>query len=243
MVDYPLVLLLASLPTLGNFAGGVVAEFIDASPRMLSRALHVAAGVVSGVVAVELMPNALAGGAPVWAIALALVVDGAFYMLLEWAVDRLIGEDSAKAGASMVYAAVGVDLFSDGLMIGVGSVVSLSLALVLAVSQVLADIPEGFAAIANLKDKGVRRAWRLALSASFFIFCLLGATIGYWLLRGQSEALKLSALAFTAGVLQIAAVEDLMREAHEAAEDTRWSSALFIGGFALFTALTGYFDR
>lgn len=242
MTDYPSVLLLAALPTLGNFAGGIVAEFIDASPRILSRALHVAAGVVSAVVAVELMPNALAGGAPVWAIALALLIGGAFYMLLEWAVDRLTGADNAKAGASMVYAAVGVDLFGDGLMIGVGSVVSVSLALVLAVGQLLADIPEGFAAIASLKNKGLARGWRLMLSASFFIFCLLGATIGYWLLRDQSQALKLSALAFTAGVLQIAAVEDLMREAHEAEEDSRWSSMFFIGGFALFTALASYFD-
>lgn len=242
MADYPLVLLLAALPTLGNFAGGIVAEFIDASPRMLSRALHVAAGVVSAVVAVELMPNALSGGAPAWAIALALLTGGAFYMLLEWTVDRLIGADDARAGASMVYAAVGVDLFGDGLMIGVGSVVSLSLALILAMGQLLADVPEGFAAIASLKNKGVGRLWRLTLSASFFIFCLLGATIGYWLLRDQGQALKLSALAFTAGVLQIAAVEDLMREAHEAEEDTRWSSMFFIGGFALFTALAIYFD-
>jgi ZIP family zinc transporter len=243
MADFTLVLLLAALPALGNFAGGVIAEFVDASARMLSRALHIAAGVVTAVVAVELMPQALAGGAPAWAIALALLVGGGFYMLLEWVVEWLAGADGATAGAAMVYAAVGVDLFGDGLMIGVGSAVSLSLALVLAVGQVLADIPEGFAAIANLKSKGMKRLWRLALSASFFAFCLLGAAIGYWLLRDQSQALKLAALAFTGGVLQIAAVEDLMREAHEAAEDTRWSSMHFIGGFALFTALASYFEH
>ena len=65
MTGYPLVVLLALLPTLGNFAGGVVAELVDVSPRMRSRALHVAAGVVSAVVAVELMPTALSGGAPI----------------------------------------------------------------------------------------------------------------------------------------------------------------------------------
>ncbi|MGJ0533354.1 ZIP family metal transporter [Methylocystis sp.] len=241
MTDYPIVLLLALLPTLGNFVGGVVAELVETSPRMLSRALHVAAGVVSAVVAVELMPTALSGGASIWAIVLALLAGGGFYMLLVMSVDRLVGGD--RADASMVYAAVGVDLFADGLMIGVGSVVSFSLALILAVGQSLADFPEGFAAIANLRSNGVRRFWRLTLAGSFIVFCLLGATIGYWLLRGQSEALKLSALAFTAGILQIAAVEDLMKEAHEAAEDTRWSSIFFIGGFALFTALTGYFDH
>lgn len=243
MAEYSLVLVLALMPTLGNFAGGVIAEFVDASPRLVSRALHAAAGVVSAVVAVELMPNALGGGAPIGAIAVALLLGGVFYVMLEWAVDCLVGTESAKAGAWMAYAAVGVDLFSDGLMIGVGSVVSLSLAAILTVGQVLADIPEGFAAIANLKSKGLTRKWRLALSGSFAIFCLLGATMGYFLLREQSQALKLSALAFAAGVLQVAAAEDLMKEAHNAAEDTRWSSMFFIGGFALFTALTSYFER
>ena len=237
MSDYLYALALALMPAMGNLLGGVLAEAVETTPRMLSRALHAASGIVVAVVATELMPRALGGAAPAWALVLGLCLGGAFYILLDWAVDRLSGGDDRAAGAWMVYAAVAIDLFSDGLMVGVGAVVSLSLALVLAAGQVTADLPEGFATIANFKDKGLSRARRLALSASFSLPCLAGATIGYWLLRAQSEALQLSALAFTAGILLIAAVEDLLREAHGAAADTRLSAAFFIGGFALFTRL------
>lgn len=242
VADYAYVLLLALMPAFGNFTGGIVAELIPTSRRMLSRALHAAAGIVTAVVAVELMPEALGGGAPPWAIVIGLCLGGAFYVSLDWLIDLMQGGEEPAAGAWMIYAAVAIDLFSDGLMIGVGSVVSLSLAFILALGQVMADVPEGFATITNFKDKGQPRARRLLLSASFLIPCLVGASVGYWLLRGQGETLTLAALAFTAGVLLIAAVEDMLQEAHEAAEDTRYSAAFFISGFALFTLVASYFE-
>lgn len=242
MNDYLLVLILAALPALGNFAGGVAAEFVIATQRLLSRALHVAAGIVIAVVATELMPRAMGGAAPGWAIVTGLLLGGLFYVLLEWVVDRLHGGDEAAGGAWMIFAAVAIDLFSDGLMVGVGSVISFRLALILTLGQVLANFPEGLAAIANFKAKGAPRGRRLLLSAALLLPSLLGATFGYWLLRGQGDALKLAGLAFIAGLLVVAAVEEMLKEAHESAEDTRASSLFFIGGFAMFTLLTVYLD-
>lgn len=241
MSEYLSVLALALMPAFGNFAGGLLAEWMTTSRRMLNRALHAASGILIAVVGVELMPEALGGSAPPWQVILGLCLGGLFYVLLESVIDRVSGGEE-EGGAWVIYAAVAVDLFSDGLMIGVGSVVSLGLAFVLALGQVTADVPEGFAAIANFKDKGVARGRRLILLASFVIATLAGASIGYWLLRGQSETLKLTALAFTAGILLLAAVEEMLGEAHEAAEDTRLSASFFIGGFALFTLVAAYFE-
>jgi len=61
---YPLVLLLASLPAIGNFAGALLAEAFDVSERALSLALHLAAGIVLGVIGIELMPRAAARARP-----------------------------------------------------------------------------------------------------------------------------------------------------------------------------------
>ena len=237
--DYLSALALALLPAAGNFAGGLLAEVVPASRQILSRALHVAAGILIGVVAIELMPESLGGGVPPWVAVIGLCLGGLFYILLEWTLDAVRGEGQS-ASSWMIYAAVATDLFSDGLMIGIGAVISFNLALILAIGQVTADIPEGFAAIANFKDKGVRRVQRLLLSASFVIPVLLGATIGYWLLRGQGEFWQRGALAFTAGILVIAAVEELIGEAHEASEDTHTAALFFIGGFALFTLIASY---
>ena len=240
MSSYLQVLALALLPAFGNFAGGLVAEVFKTSRRNLSRALHVAAGIVVAVVAVELLPEALSGAAP-WLVVVSFSLGGATFIVLDWAIERFTGGEDA-AGPWVVYAAVFIDLFSDGLMIGVGSTVSFSLALVLAIGQVTADVPEGFATIANFRDKGVGLSKRLILSASFGLATLLGASVGYWLLRDQSRALQLSALAFTAGLLILAAVEEMLGEAHEAADDSRVTSAFFIGGFALFMLVGSYFE-
>ena len=229
------VLLLALLPAAGNFSGGLMSEFLRPSAKTLNAALHLAAGVIIAVVAVEVMPEAI-GSAASWILAIAFVLGGAFYMAIEAGVNRwqrtAIG--SAGAGAWMVYVAVAADLFGDGLLIGAGSAVSGELGLMLAVGQVIADIPEGFAVIANFRDKGIGRARRLLLSASFALPVLGAALLAFFLLRGRAESVQMTALVFVSGLYILAAVEDMISEAHESAEDTRRSAFSFLVGFALF---------
>ena len=96
--------------------------------------------------------------------------------------------------------------------------------IILSLGQILADIPEGFATIANFRDKGVVRAKRLLISASFFLPVVGSAVVAYVALKGRSENLKMAGLVFVAGLYLLAAMEDMMREAHESAEDSRWSA-------------------
>lgn len=248
MADLIPVLLLALFPAAGNFLGGVAAELVRTTRERLSLALHLAAGILFGVIAIELAPRAFEG-APPWLAAAAFFAGGLFYVGLESLIHRLTGEahgeqaaEKSISGAWVIYAAVAVDLFSDGLLIGTGSSISLSLALVLALGQVTADIPEGFATVSNFKDKGVPRARRLLLSASFVVPVLAGALLSYLFLRDQSEAIQLAALSFTAGLLLVAAAEEIVGEAHEAAPDTRWSTLAISGGFVLFALVSSYFE-
>jgi ZIP family zinc transporter len=240
MNDFAVVLALALFPALGNFFGGLLAEFVPTSTRALNRALHAAAGVVIAIVAVELTPRALQATSG-WMVAIAFGVGGVAYVALRAMVDwlqRNASDQGDRSGMWMVYLAVAVDLFSDGLMIGAGAAVTTSLALVLALGQVLADVPEGFAAIAEFKDKGVARAQRLVLGLSFTVPALLAAGLAYLLLRDQSEALQMAGVVVTAGLLTVAAVEDMMTEAHASAADTRISVLAFVGGFVLFTLVS-----
>lgn len=233
-----MVLGLAALPAIGNFSGGLLAEFLPTPHGMLNKALHAAAGIVIAVVAVELMPEALSKVSG-WTVGIAFALGGIAYLGIETLVEKIQRAQGKSSGGNlgmwMIYIAVAIDLFSDGLLIGTGSAVSLSMAIVLALGQVLADVPEGYATIANMKDKGVPRSKRFLLSASFTIPVLTAAAIAFYVLRDQSEVLKMGGLAFTAGLLAVAAVEDMISEAHESSDDTRWSILAFIGGFALFT--------
>jgi len=235
-----LVLGLALLPAFGNFAGGLLAEWIGPSRKVVSLALHAAAGIILAVISVEVMPRALAG-ASAWLLALAFLGGGGLYLIIEAAIERWQkgAPSGAGAGAWMVYVAVATDLLADGLLIGGGSAVSSQLGLLLALGQVLADIPEGFAVIADFRDKGVGRARRLLLSASFALPVVGAAVLAYFVLRARSETLKMTTLVFVAGLYVLAAVEDMLREAHEGAEDSRWSAISFLGGFALFLIVSG----
>ncbi|PQO35605.1 ZIP family metal transporter [Blastopirellula marina] len=229
------VLGLALLPAAGNFGGGLLAEWLRPSSTTLNRALHASAGIILAVICVEVMPEALKNTS-VWILAIAFMLGGMAYLSVEAGIEawqkRTPG--GAGTGAWMVYVAVAADLLGDGLLIGTGSAISTKLAFVLAIGQVLADIPEGFAVIANFRDKGIGRAGRLWIAASFTLPVVIAAALSYFLLRNQSETLKMSALVFVAGLYSLAAVEDMLREAHESAEDSRWSAMSFLAGFALF---------
>ena len=240
MDGYLLALGLALLPAVGNFAGGLAAEVFTVSRKALSYALHLAAGLVLAIVGLELMPPAVEGPMP-WVPVLAFVLGGGFFMLVDNGVNALSARmGGSGAGPWVVYFGVAMDLFSDGIMIGTGAVVSSGLALLLALGQVTADLPEGFAVIANFKSKGVPRAKRLLIAAAFTVPILLGATIGYWGVRGQPEIVKFTLLAFTAGVLTTVVVEEMVPEAHEG-EEARYAALALVAGFALFALISAYF--
>lgn len=241
MKEYLLALSLAALPAAGNFLGGVLAELVQVSKRTLSFALHAAAGILIAVIAVELVPEAM-HGMPAWAAILCFVAGGLFFL----AVDAVIGITRKRLGAAgdsagpwAIFFGVSVDLFTDGVMIGAGSTLSLGLGLLLALGQVPADVPEGFATLASFRSTGSSRRRRLLFSAAFAIPIFLGTTIGYWAVRGQPEAVKLALLAFAAGILMTVTVEEIIPQAHEQ-EDSRGATLCLIGGFALFSLIASY---
>ena len=192
--------------------------------------------------AVELILTVLATDTP-WVIVLAFVLGGCFYiavdMLVNLAANRM-GQASSP-GPFLIYFSVVVDLFSDGILIGTATSISLGLGLILALGQVIADVPEGFATIVSFKEKGTSRTRRVIYSASFALPILLAASFAYWGVKGQEELVKFALLSFAAGTLTTATIEEIIPQAHEK-EDARLATVLFIAGFALFTLLSQYLD-
>jgi ZIP family zinc transporter len=244
MNEFAVVMGLAALPALANFAGGGLAEIFRVSARALSLALHLAAGIVLAVVGLELMPEALDSSAP-WLPLLAFVAGGAVFIGLDRLVGYVqgrLGGDENQKGAFAIFGGVSMDLFSDGVMIGTGTVVNPALGLLLALGQMPADLPEGFAAVATMRNAGVKRRTRLLLTAGFAVPILLGAAIGYLALRGAPEIATLSVLALTGGALVAVVVEEMVSEAHEG--DTSQLGPIFLtAGFALFAAISVYLGQ
>ena len=239
MQGFVLVLALAALPAAGNFLGGLAAEVFKVSERALSLALHLAAGIVLAVVGLELMPEALTAQPP-WVPVLAFAAGGVLFM----GIERVIGfvqsrlkMGKSSAGPLAIFSGVSMDLFSDGVMIGTATVLNPSLGLLLALGQVPADIPEGFAAVASLRRANMRRRTRVLMALSFIIPILLGATLGYFALRDAPDIITLSVLAMTGGALTSVVVEEMMSEAHEG-ETSRFGPLFLTAGFALFALIS-----
>lgn len=233
------VALLALLPPAGTVAGALIAEWVPVTDRWLSRGLHLAAGVVVAVVAIEIFPDAL-DAAPGWVLALAAFAGGLLYLLAQRAISRWAeardGDDSGTGGSQMwmIYLATITDLSADGLLVGAGTSISAGLGVALALGQVLADGPEGFATIFTLRANDVPRSRRLKVIASFFAWPLVAAMAAFLLLRGASEAVQYTALVVAAGLFLVAGIEDMIKEAHETDDDSAATTLAFIGGFALF---------
>ncbi|MEU4361861.1 ZIP family metal transporter [Promicromonospora sp. NPDC023987] len=242
MLDgFLLVVALAALPAAGNFVGGLAAELFDVSERVLSLALHLAAGIVLAVVGLELMPEALTG-TPAWVPVAAFVVGSVAFIGLEQAIGYVktrISPDDEASGPLAIFAGVSIDLFSDGVMIGTGTVLNPALGLLLAIGQVPADVPEGFAAVATLRRAGVSRRQRILMALSFAIPVLAGAVIGYFALRGAPDIVTLSVLALTGGALTSVVVEEMITEAHKG-DTSRLGPVFLTAGFALFALISVY---
>lgn len=205
--------------------------------------MHGAAGLATAVAAVELVPRAIER-VEIWILALSLVV-GSLASIAIGRTSRGIGSRLSRkpmrATTIGAYVAIGIDLLSDGLMTGSGAAVEASLGVLLALSQVIGNLPGGFAIAANFRAAKIPRARRLIMLSTYPLLPPLGAALGYLALSGAGDIAMGIALAVLAGLLLTATVEEIVPEADEPGAPRRVSSPAFAGGFALLLLMGAYF--
>lgn len=231
-------LLLCLLPAAGYLFGGVMAEGIKVSRGVLSMALHGTAGIIASIVAVELLPLILQREYAFITISF-MALGGLGFLALDSVTSHVsyrlggrTGEDSG--GPWPLYVGVALELFIDGLLIGTGTIISMSLALVLAIGQAISNIPEGLATMISFRGFGTTKKSRAAILMTLALPIFLGVTIGYWGLRGQPEIYMLSIIAFSAGLLLTLIFEEIVPEAHKDERDSRINVLILVVSFFLF---------
>ena len=228
------------LPVLGSLIGVGLAEWREPPAWIVGGALHAAAGLATAVAAVELVPRAIER-VEAWILAFALVA-GSLGSLIVAKISRSIGKrlphKRMRATTVGAYVAIGIDLLTDGLMTGSGGAVAASLGVLLALSQVVGNLPGGFAIAANFRVAAIPRARRLALLAAYPLLPPLGAALGYVALRNAGAVATGIALAFLAGLLLTATIEEIVPEADAPGAPRRVSSPAFAVGFATLLILS-----
>jgi ZIP family zinc transporter len=212
-------------------AGAGVAAYRPPTATVRSYIQHVAAGFVFAAVGVEVLPDVLSRGLPL-AAAFGFAL-GVAAMLAIRIVAEKAGGDGAGAASWTFIGVLVVDIFVDGLLIGVSFVAERGQgrqALLVTVALSAELLALGLAMAATMARNEVART-RIFLAAALAAASpLLGATAGYFLGGRLSGGWIEGVLAFAAAALLYLATEELLKEAHEVPE-TPLGTTLFFAAF------------
>lgn len=114
------ILALTLIPAAATIFGGAIAVWRTPSETVRSVIQHFAAGVVLAAVAGELLPEMTREHQPL-GVVIGFILGVALMLCVKLVAERVEARDEATSGGKVgLLAAVAIDIFIDGLLIGVG---------------------------------------------------------------------------------------------------------------------------
>ena len=221
-----------ALPIAVGVAGSWLATKRAPTPRQGSYIQHFAAGVVFAAVALEVLPDVVHNRAPVAAV-VGFSLGVALMLLIRSLSARRGAEGIAETegkGAGGLVATVAVDIFIDGLLLGIGFSLGAAQGALLAVALAAELLSLGLSVTTALVSSGTTKQRAFTLTSLVFLLFAVGSLGGYTLLSGLSGAALEVLLSFAAAALLYLVTEELLTEAHEVPE-TPFTTAMFFVGF------------
>ncbi len=241
-----ITLLYSLVPVVFTIIGAAAGVSWSALARYRSYVLHLAAGVVFSVVAVELLPEiqqrARVGGAPVRDVVLGFALGIGTMLVVDKLLDRLRGGDDDErqrpevAVSLSLFVAVGIDFILDGLLLGVGFAAGARIGILLALAEAAEQLSVGLALAGELSRAGVARLRILLIVSALGLLVFVSAVLGATVLRGLTGGAMEVVLSFGVAALLYLVTEELLREAHEE-RDTTLGTAMFFAGFLAFLVI------
>lgn len=217
---------------------GAAAAWREPGPRLRSAVLHLAAGVIFAVVAVEFLPDLMrehAGTQTAIGFVVGTIAMLGFRSLSRRAEEKAQRLETERRSLPLVLLfATGVDLAIDGLMLGIAFTagrkegVMLTLALAIELGSV------GLAIAAALQDRGIQRGRAVLVVCGLALLFGFTASAGGLILPGLSGDAWATLLAFGSAALLFLVTEELLTEAHEIPENPLLTAAFFLGFITLF---------
>ncbi|WP_067700758.1 ZIP family metal transporter [Nocardia jejuensis] len=238
-----MAILLALVSMCSTFIGGLVADRIGDRKRLV---LGLAAGVMLGVVAFDLMPEALeqddriALGVPV--PLLAAVVGFFTVHVIEKTMALHTGHEDEFGAHHHDFASVGLvaagglifHSFLDGLSIGFGFQAGAAVGAAVAVAVISHDFADGFNTFTITTMYGNERKRGLILLAADAVAPVLGAIVGT-VLEVPAQLVGMY-LGYFAGFLLYLATADILPEAH-AGRPSKWPLLCTLVGVGFMLAV------
>ena len=215
------------IPAVAVMLGAAVAVWRRPSPAFGSAIQHFAAGVVFAAAAGELLPD-IKHRQSAWAV----ILGGAVGIVLMLLIKRL-GETSK--GTLGLVVMVAIDIFIDGLVLGIGFAAGAKQGFLLTVALTIEVLFLGLSLTGELSETIRKPAKVLAVVAGLAVLLPIGAAIGipvshlpnFWIAAFFSFGLV---------ALLYLVTEELLVEAH-AGPEKPWVTSLFFVGFLLILLL------
>lgn len=215
------------VPVAAAIFGAVFAALRRPGPLSESAIQHFAAGVVFAAAAAEVLPD-LKHSTSIWPI----VVGGGIGITVMLLVKELGERTSGTTGLA---ALVALDIFIDGLVLGLGFAVRPKAGLLLAIALTLEVLFLGLSFASELNKTTLSKTRGVLLVAIVALFLPVGVASATFVAH-ISPPVLVGFFAFALIALLYLVTEELLVEAHER-PDRPWITALFFIGFLLLLIL------
>ncbi|MHA3795593.1 ZIP family metal transporter [Sphingomonas sp. YL-JM2C] len=209
------------IPLAAVIFGTVLAAIRRPGPAFVSAMQHLAAGVVFAAAAAEILPQIKHNASPA-----ATLSGGVAAVIMMLGLKQL--EQRARGPVAML-SAVGIDIFVDGLVLGLAFLAGERAGLLLTVALTLEVLFLGLTVTAELSETIMSRVRIVATTGALGLLLPLGAGVAAPVASLPPTAIT-GVLSFGLMALLYLVTEELLAEAHEK-PDIPLISAMFFVGF------------
>jgi len=224
------------IPAVCMLLGGIFASMYRPGERLTSATQHFAAGVVFAAVAKELLPK-LGEESGTFVLVIGFMLGIISMLLLKKFTESLSERKEAAKGMPWgLIGGVAIDVFIDGILIGIAFLVGTKGGILIAVALAIEVLFLGLSTSATLHSNGV--TIKRSMMVIFILALLLpfGSISGAGLLSQLPQYYTEGLLAFGVAALLYLVTEELLLEAHER-DDTAMVTLSFFIGFLLILLL------
>lgn len=226
------VLQYVMIPVVVTIIGGVIAAYRSPGERTRVTVQHFAAGVVFAAVALELLPELVTN-----LKILPLIVGFSSGVALMLLVRKVSEKIEGRGGSGGLVIASGVDVFIDGLLIGVSFDLGLKAGIIITIALAIELLFLALSVASTLAKEGKSKSRIIGTTIVLSILVLIGATIGGTLLQEIHGFSLEGIIAFAVAALLYLVTEELLVEAHKEQNDSSFSTTMFFVGFLIVLIL------
>lgn len=232
--DIQNILGFSTIPALCMILGSLIALIKTPSDKVASWTQHFAAGVVFAAVALELLPKLTDVQQPLL-LSIGFLV-GLFLMLFIKELTEFMtkGQDSQSQIPLGLLTAVGIDLFIDGLLIGISFVSGEKGGVLIAIALAIEILFLGLATVSSLSKSAQSLFTQLIIILFLASLIVVGAYVGGVVILNVNQQLVYALLAFGVAALLYLVTEELLKEAHEAQDTPIITAGFFLGFLIIF---------